>query len=281
MTTASWRAGALAPAGIGLTLLVLTIQIRMDDSWADGVLLVVALIPAALLIYESMTAAAESPADRAGRTVLVVAGLTLTGYGIARFGQALSDDSYGDSGGTLTWMLALFTALTVWCHSRTRAVICVLIGALAGVSLLLATVHWVFQTDDFDVYRALLTFAFLILFGAGIAGEGRASTLLVAAAGVTVIAETYATGLLFLISPDGASGVGWGWELVMIVEGLALAVYAVQQLEPGPGYLGFFVLALFALSAGQGDSTLIGWPLALAIGTVLAAVWGVRETAAR
>jgi hypothetical protein len=204
-----------------------------------------------------------------------VAGLALAGVAIARLGQVLASDDYGDSGGTLTWMLALFTLLAAYCHRRSRSVACLLIGALAAVGLLLAAVHWIFQTEDFDVYRALLTFSFVVLFGAGVAGEGRTGTVLVGAAGVTVLAAAYATGLLFLFSLEGG-GIGWGWELVTLIQGAALALYAVQQAEPGPGYLAFFVLALFALSAAEGDSTLVGWPLALAI---LTAIAGTRAAA--
>jgi hypothetical protein len=277
MAIASQRAGAWAPAGVGLALLVVTVQVRMNDSWADGVLLLVAAAAAGLLLYGGLTATREDPVDRAAATLLLVAGLALAGVAIARLGQVLGGDGFGDSGGTLTWMLALFTALTVYCHARSRSVVCVLIGSLAAVGLLLAAVHWIFQTDDFDVYRALLAFSFLVLFGAGVGAEGRTGTLLVAAAGVTVLAEVYATGLFFLLSFEGGDGVAWGWELVTLLEGAALALYAVQQREPGPGYLAFFVLGLFALSAAaDSDATLVGWPLALAVLTALA---GVRAAA--
>jgi hypothetical protein len=282
MSTTSWRASALAPAGLCLAVLVSMVQLRMNDPWGNGALLVVALIPAAALLYVSLTARRDDQADRAALTLLLVAGLLLAGIAIARLGQVLSDDSFGDSGGTLVWMIVLFTALTAYCHARTRARVCVLIGALAAVGLLLATVHWVFQTDDVDVYRTLLVVSFVVLFGVGVAIEGRSGTLLIGAAGVTVLVMGYVTGLALLLSIDGGpGGIGWGWELVTLVEGAALTLYAAQQLEPGPGYLAFFVLALFALSAAttHDDATLVGWPLALAIVTVLAAAWGLRESA--
>jgi hypothetical protein len=271
----SSRAGSWAPAGIGLALFVVTVQVRMNDSWANGVLLLVAAISAALLLFVGLTAAREDPIDRAGRTVLLVAGLALAGIAIGRLGQLLASDDFGGSGGTLTWMLALFTVLAAYCYRRSRSVACLLIGALAAVGLLLATVHWIFQTDDIDVYRALLTLSFVVLFAAGVAGEGRTGTVLVAAAGVTVLAAAYATGLFFIVSLDGG-GLGWGWELVTLVQGAALALYAIQQAEPGPGYLAFFVLLVFAITAAEGDSTLVGWPLALAI---LTAIAGTRAAA--
>jgi hypothetical protein len=282
MATTSWRAASLGPAGVLLTLLIVTVQIRMNDSWADGVLLLVAAVPAALVLWEGLIARRDDQLDRAATTVLLVSGLLLTGIAIGRLGQALSNDDFGDSGGTLVWMLLLFTAVTAYCYTRSRAVACLLIGSLAAVALLLATVHWVFQTSDFDVYRSLLTLSFVVLFAAGAAGEGRAATILVGAAGVTVLAMAYATGLAFVISSIGGNaGVGWGWELVALVEGAVLTVYAARQLEPGPGYLAFFVLVLFAVSAAatSDEATLVGWPLALAVATGLAAAWGLREEA--
>jgi hypothetical protein len=97
----------------------------------------------------------------------------------------------------------------------------------------------------------------------------------------------------------GASaGLGWGWELITLLEGVALAAYAALRLEPGPAYLAFFVLLLFAATAAAtGDGTgggvveidgveqespaasasIVGWPIALAIATVAAALWALRR----
>jgi hypothetical protein len=47
------QAVALAPAAVAFTLLVVMLQIRMDEPWADGVLLLVALVAAVpLLVLE-------------------------------------------------------------------------------------------------------------------------------------------------------------------------------------------------------------------------------------
>jgi hypothetical protein len=120
MSTAPWRATALAPACIGVTLLIATVQIRMDDPWGDGVLLLVALVPAALALWESLSARREDQADRAAVTALLVSGLLLAGITIGRLGQVVSDDPFGGSGGTLVWMLILFTALAAYTYSRSR-----------------------------------------------------------------------------------------------------------------------------------------------------------------
>jgi hypothetical protein len=212
---------------------------------------------------------------------------------IARLGNTLGGDDWLDSGGTLTWMLALFVVLAALCYRRTRAVVCVLLAALAAVGLLLELVNWVFGTEDIDVFRVLLALAFAALFAAGAVLTGRAGTLLIAAAGITVIAGYYAVGFALVF---GASGLGWGWELHTLLEGVALAAYAALRLEPGPAYLAFFVLLLFATTAAitgsgasggvveldgaetaTGSASLVGWPLALAVATVAAALWGLRR----
>ena len=61
---------------------------------------------------------------------------------------------------------------------------------------------------------------------------------------------------------------GTGWELVLLAVGLALVAYAGVDREPGPGYLGFVVLALFVAIAGPpsiSGASLIGWPILLLI----------------
>ena len=282
------RAAALAPAAVLLTLFVGLAQLRMDDPWAVGVLFLVALVPAVVVLALGLGASSGDNAPVAAATVLVVAGLTLTGIACARLGQVLAGGDWTDGGGTLTLMLLVFTAVAAYWYRETGSVACLLIASLAAVGLLLEAVNWIFSTEDADVFRALLVLAFVVLFVAGLSVSGRAGTVLVGAAGVTVVASSYALGLLFAFGFGGAT-TGWGWELIMLLEGFALAGYAAVQLQPGPGYLAFFVLAIFIFTAtsaggatlgsdGEASHSLVGWPLALAIGTALAAVWGVRST---
>jgi hypothetical protein len=285
----SERAAAFAPAAVGLTLFVGLAQLRMDDPWADGVLLLVALVPAVVVLALGLAAAGDGP-DRGAATALLVAGLALAGIAIARLGDLLAGDDFTEGGGTLTWMLVLFTLLTAYCYRRSGSVACLLIASLAAVGLLLEAVNWIFDTEDRDVFRALLAFSFVVLFLAGLAGSGRPATILIAAAGVTVIVSSYVLGFFFSFVPGGPDS-PWGWELVTLIEGLALLAYAVVALEPGPGYLAFFVLAIFVTVAvtggntalggdGEAAHTLVGWPLAIGIGTALAAVWGARRVPA-
>jgi hypothetical protein len=233
---------------------------------------------------------AKSPASAAA-TILLVAGLVLAAVAILRLGDVLGGDDFTDGGGTLTWMLALFTALAAFFARSARSAACLLIAALAAVALVLEAVNWVFDTENIDTFRALLAVSFAVLFLAGLAVSGRARTILVGAAGVTVIVGGYLSSGFFILG-SGSSGLGWGWELIMLVQGVALLAYAARRLEPGPAYFAFFVLVFFATSAAlggdgaesgvvyEGDepetegASLVGWPLALGIGTVLAMLWG-------
>jgi hypothetical protein len=280
------RIVAFTPAAVGFGLFAGVVQLRMQVPWSDGVLLVVAAGTALLLLVLGLAAEPES---RAAVTVLLVGGLAFAAVTIGRLADMLAGDDFLSGGGTLTWMLALYTALGAFLVARTRSVACLLVTALAAVGLLLEAVDWIFGTEDLDTFRALLALAFAVLFGAGLAVGDRAGTVLVGAAGVTVIVAFYVTG--FTVLPVG--GLAWGWELVTLVQGLALLAYAARRLEPGPGYLSFFVLGLFVTSAAIGGATeivsidgsepegpshtLTGWPLALAAGTVLAGLWGLRS----
>jgi hypothetical protein len=259
----------------------------MDDPWALGVLFLFALVPAVVVLGLALGASAAD-AGRGAATVLVVAGLALAAIAQVRLGQVLSGDDWAEHGGTLTLMLALFTAIAGYWYRETGSVAALLIASLAAVGLLLEAVNWIFSTDSTDVFRALLALAFVVLFVAGLSVPGRPGTVLVGAAGVTVIASSYVLGFFFVFGLSG-SGVGWGWELILLLEGLALLAYATVELKPGPAYLSFFALAVFVLTASTvgglvvdgdgGDNTshtLVGWPLAIGIATALAAAWGLR-----
>ena len=229
------RLDAFSPAAVGLALCIVAVEIRMDGPWANGVLALVAAVPAAALIYLGLGASGSDGATRAAVTIFLVAGLVLAGLAIARLGHALGGDDFTAAGGTLTWMLALFTALAAFCAAKARSAACVLIAALAAVGLLMEAVNWLFDAEDLDVFRVLLVLSFAALFAAGLAVAGRSGTILVAAAGVTVLAGSLVTGGGLFLLFGGEADLGWGWELLTLLEGVALVAYAAQRLEPGPG----------------------------------------------
>jgi hypothetical protein len=69
-----------------------------------------------------------------------------------------------------------------------------------------------------------------------------------------------------------------GWELYLLAIGFGLIGYAGSDREPGPAYIGVLVLLSFALMAGSGHGTLLGWPLVLLALGVVGLVIGLRPS---
>ena len=69
-------------------------------------------------------------------------GCVLAAIAIGRLGQVVASDDYTDQGGgTLTWVLLLFTLVAALCHRRTGSTACLLVAALAAVGLVLEAVQ--------------------------------------------------------------------------------------------------------------------------------------------
>jgi peptidoglycan/LPS O-acetylase OafA/YrhL len=100
---------------------------------------------------------------------------------------------------------------------------------------------------------------------------------LVNAAGLAAlgIAATYAAELVLL---GRAADPAWGWELLLLAAGCGLIAYASVDRERGPAVLGVLTLAAFVALAATGDATPAGWPLALAVPTVVMLAIGLRPT---
>lgn len=280
------RLEALAPAGVGLATFVVVVQVRMDGEWSRGALQAVAAAAAVVLLAGGLAAARSRVAPGSGATALLVAGLLCTGLALLRLGQSAGGNDFSGHGATLTLLLACGTVIAGLCASRARSSACLLIAAAVAVGTLLACWHWLTGSEDPDPYRTLLAISFAALLVAGLVAPGRAGVALVSAAGVTVLVTAWVFGLSFGM----AIGQPWGWELVMLLEGLALAAYAAVNRERGPAYLAFFVLVAFALTAGAVDSefedagagaSLAGWPLAVAAATILAAAHALRPRRAQ
>jgi hypothetical protein len=64
----------------------------------------------------------------------------------------------------------------------------------------------------------------------------------------------------------------------LLAIGFGLIGYAGSDREPGPAYLGVLVLLSFAVMAGSGHRTLLGWPLVLLALGVVGLVIGLRPS---
>jgi hypothetical protein len=271
------RGDLIAAAAVPLAIGVLLAEVRFDGTWARGVLFAVALLAGTLVLGMGLLAPLEEERPRAYQTVLLVAGLALVAVTIGRLAQVLGEERPFAAAGTLTWTTTLFAGIAAFGAWHRRSAICALLEFAAGGAALLAFVDWVFQPRGPDTFRWLLLALMLGYATVHVRLREhwrRHAVQAVNAAGVAgvALAATFLTSLVISRSaPLGdfarpALTAGTGWELVLVALGLALVAYAGVDREPGPGYLGFVVLVLFVILAGQpgqGGASLIGWPILL------------------
>lgn len=163
-----------------------------------------------------------------------------------------------------------------------------LIGAVFALIAWLALVDKILTGDlaeDADVFRLLvlvfglgLIFAATRLDGGGLAALRRPSAEagdLLTVAGIAVLVVTVIGligSLAALIVPFGGGLIdaptqNVGWDLLALLSGLALVVYAARTGLRGPGYVGAVVLLVFAYSVGldldddSPEGKIVGWPL--------------------
>ncbi|HEX2087603.1 MAG TPA: hypothetical protein VHF89_18105 [Solirubrobacteraceae bacterium] len=290
---------------------------RFDDKWGTGVQLVIsALAAAAALAYairssdedegragpvaDATTSATGAPGAGgpggyvgmisrrvpAGWTSsALVAGFALTTIALFFLADVLGANSDDPHESTITWIALVLVVLFVALSARTGSAVCLLLAAIAFVVMVIAAVQWIFSPDDpAKTWRWFFLILAVVLFAAGVITRDqrpRHGTVLVVVAGLTTLAMavTLAPGILAAGDPtDAGATPGWGWELVILLFGVALTAYAIFTREPGPGYVGGLVfLAFVLLAVNSGDEpSLIGWPIVLVILTGLAIAAGLR-----
>src|SRR5436305_14288138 len=97
---------SLGLGGVLLAMAVYAIEVRMDDPWAEGILLTVAVVGALALF--GLARATPSVDDRpaAARSALLLSGVAVSAVVIYRIGHILRDADPTDASGTLTWSFA-------------------------------------------------------------------------------------------------------------------------------------------------------------------------------
>jgi hypothetical protein len=275
------RGDLIAAAAVPLAVGVLMAEVRFDGTWGRGAQFVVVLLACVLVLGMGLLAPLEDERPRAYQTVLLVAGLTLLAVTIGRLAQVLGEDQPLAASGTVTWMTLLFAGIAAFGAWHRRSAISALLEFAAGGAALLAFVDWVFQPSGPDTFRWLLL---ALLLGYATVHVRlrepwpRHAVQAVNAAGLSgiALAATFATFERphFESGPGEGGGLvgaflsrpGAGWGFVLLAVGFALVAYAGVDREPGPGYLGFVVLALFVVLAGlpgEHRASLIGWPILL------------------
>lgn len=257
----------------GLVLLAVAIFLtdsRFENQWAAGGRLVVTALPALLALGIAFFAPKyEVPPPWLSAILVVEFALVLLALG--NLSDALGAESPLGSSGSLTWVGLLVTGLAVVSSRRHNSAVMALIAAVSATITFLAAVDWIFDLDDpLRTFRWLLMFSAIALGGAGMSLRGRRprhGVAVIDAAGLVVLAlaVTFAIGAIAGIFGGGGENPGWGWELFVLLAGVALVAFAMSNREPGPGYLGGIVLLAFVLMASDsGDEpSLVGWPLVL------------------
>lgn len=281
--------GELVAAGVVVlaTGVLLTLG-RFEDQWSSTVRLVVVALCAALVLGLAWLAPQEDVAPRVYASVLLVAGFPLAFVSLSLLAQTLGADG-PSAAGTITWTGAVLSAGYATLARRRRSAICTLLAGATGVVTLVAFVTWVFDPDGLAIYRWLLL-ACILALGTGALRlrdtERRHAVSLIDVVGLGALGLA-ALNAVSLIGADllvgfGEGGgssrsAGTGWEIVLLLVGCGLVAYAAVDREPGPGYLGAFVLLAFVLTAAGGGS-LVGWPIILVLIGGAALVAGLRPT---
>ena len=278
------RGDLIAAAAVPLTVAVALINVRFDDVWGRGVLLVLTLLATLLVLGMGFLAPLEDERPRAYQTVLLLAGLSLLAITLIRLAEVFGVDEPLEASGSVFWMstaLAAVAALAAW---ELRSPICALVEFVAGGIAVLAFVDLVFDPDGPDTFRwilELLIVVYVVLHLQFRERWPRHAVHLVNAAGLAAVALalTFAGILAFPIGGVESEAPGTGWELVILSAGFGLVGYAAVEREPGPGYLGFVALLLFVVLAGvPGDDgpSLVGWPLLLLLAGGAGVAAGLR-----
>ena len=281
---AGGHGAALAPAGIGLALIVVVVEIRMD---APGPTASCSSSPRSPAVGAARCSGigcrrVRLGASRPAATALLVAGLALVDPAIGRLGNVLAGDDFTAAGRTLTWMLALFTALAAFCCARTGASICLLIAraergrAAARVrqlGLRRRGHRHVPRAARARVRRAVRSAAWRCPAATGRCSSPRRASL----------SSRATTRPCSRCSSRRATGsLGWGWELITLLEGgrarrlrgaaarararllrvlRAAAVRAARRRVVGGGGAGEFRSRRETRVFDEPSVSLIGWPL--------------------
>lgn len=293
---APYRGDITAAGAIPLALSAIVIDLRMTQ-WSTGVRLVVVAGIAILILTMGWLTPLDGPAPAQYHSMLLVAGLLPLLLALQLLAEVLGATSYPPpfaGAGRLAWTFAAEALAALACARRANSAACTLIAALAAAVAVEAGVRWIFG-GDLGTIRLVL-FLLSLCFAAGAVrlrdGQRRHAVALVNAAGLTALTlgATYVISIVLSLQATGSgfSGVQSlafghasapvGWELYLLAIGFGLIGYAGSDREPGPAYIGVLVLLSFALMAGSGHGTLLGWPLVLVALGVVGLVIGLRSS---
>ncbi|HEX6388438.1 MAG TPA: hypothetical protein VFZ89_03300 [Solirubrobacteraceae bacterium] len=195
------------------------------------------------------------------------------------YGLTEGDPPYGGLAGA---MLAVCVAAG-WCARRRDAASCALIAGVAGTLVVLLWAGWAVDPSR-QTLRWLLALCALVLLVLTLAqrdGKPEHGAQLANAGGLAVAGIGHTAGLgpfalLFFASP--VSGLGAGWELLLLAAGFGLLAYGAVDGHRGPVVIGLINVATFIEAAARDDSGFVGWPLVLLLAGLALLAIGLRPT---
>ena len=264
------RMPLIAAGSVLLAAGILLLQLRLESPLGDGVHLLVAALPAALLLALAIEARPDGGGPSPSQSVLAVTALVLAAVALVRLADVLGAGDDGYPSGAAVWTSLLLGATALAAGIRLRSAMCVFIASLAAVSVLLNLVDLLFDPGSATGYRVLLVLAAIVLVLVSLVLRGgayRTSVLLVSLAGLLIFAMGVTlASLLGLVSlGDLGEEAGTGWELILLIAACGLIGFGAVDRQPGPAAIGVLDLALFVALTAQtgGADSLRWWPLLL------------------
>ena len=280
------RGPLIAAGAVVLAVGVVLEELRLGDSLAIGLHVLIAGLAAAAILGIGLQAPSGGGRPPAYQSVLIVTGLLLLEVALLRLAEALGADfGSGGSGaretivwgslppGAMVWTSLVLAGVAILAARTRRSAVALLIAALAAGVALLAAMAWIFDADSQGPYRfLLLLLAVALVLGSLVlrGSEPRQAEQLVNAAAVAILViplAALAAGALQLLSLFGGAPeflLPDFWELVVLAAGCGLVAFGAVDRAPGAAWLGFAnLLAFVAVVAISPDETLLWWPLIL------------------
>jgi hypothetical protein len=274
-----------AIGGVFLAAAIEMIEVRLDNSWANGVHFAVSGVAFLLLFALALMGGGdEGGRPTAEQSALFVAALFLLATADARFGQVASPHG-SDGAGTATWMAFLFAAIAAYPAVRRRSAVC---GLAAGAAVGIGIVEFIDWRKSGSLQTPGLRWIFLglmVLFALAAIALWRprprhaAQMVNLAMAGSIGILATIGFGIVFGDIGDVPHLSTW-WEFVVLAAPLIAIAFAIRARERGPAWTGGTALALAIIVIAEpirdnAKETLVGWPLVFLILAAVALVAGL------
>jgi hypothetical protein len=275
------RGDVVAAGAVALAALVVLVQLRFDDTWANGVHLAYAAAACVFVGALALRSPREGTEPRPYQSALLATTFALAVPALTRLAQALGSDGL-DSSGTLAWVGGTLAALGFAVSAARGSAVCLLLGSVSLVIALVGFVDWASSPRGLAAFRWLLLMLAALFALATVALRDSSPARAVAVANTGGLAAL-ALGLTFAIDQIVPAklfgpGAGAGWELFLYACGFGLCAYSAVDRVTGPGWIGVAILVVTTLVAAGGEATLVGWPLVLGAGAGALLFVGLRPS---